>query len=273
MSIFLRWLTVSLALLAAPLSTPSAFADGLFAYAAGGPESFPFAVSPALDSGILALDLGMFGASALVDRSRPAPSRSELNPASIPGFDRVYYTTTPSSWMSYASDGTVAAVMALPAVLLLGMSARQVLTVGAMYLETMGFSFSAKDLLKAAVVRYRPYAYSPDADVSGFEADSSFPSGHSTVAFGAAVFAGYLAEELYPQSGSLQAFVWVTGLGLATLTMALRVGSGNHFLTDVVAGGLIGALGGFLIPYLHREDPPGGESAGSAPLVSFTFAP
>ena len=58
--------------------------------------------------------------------------------------------------------------------------------------------------------------------------------------------------QCYPNSDWKYA---VAGLsfGLAALTGGLRMASGNHFFSDVLAGAAIGTVVGFAIPYMHTK--------------------
>jgi undecaprenyl-diphosphatase len=52
---------------------------------------------------------------------------------------------------------------------------------------------------------------------------------------------------------------WLTlGIGAAATTLVGigRVKAGEHFPTDVIAGAMVGAGIGVLVPHLHREEPP-----------------
>jgi membrane-associated phospholipid phosphatase len=49
-----------------------------------------------------------------------------------------------------------------------------------------------------------------------------------------------------------QAVVGFAGGSIATTTSVLRVEAGQHFPSDVIAGGCIGVAGGVTIPLLHR---------------------
>jgi len=122
-----------------------------------------------------------------------------------------------------------------------------------MLAETLGLAYSADALVKSLVTRYRPYAYSspPPSDIGSGDIASSFPSRHATLAFASAVFAGTVFDSTHPDS-PYRALVWGGGLGLAAGICALRIASGDHFPSDVVAGAALGAGIGFLVPYLHR---------------------
>ena len=86
-------------------------------------------------------------------------------------------------------------------------------------------------MLKKTVREKRP-------DGSGH---SSFPSGHATAAFAAAV----MQSEYHPE----QAPLWLTGAGLIA---ASRVKLHRHYVHDVVAGSLLGAGAAELELYSKR---------------------
>jgi len=62
----------------------------------------------------------------------------------------------------------------------------------------------------------------------------------------------YLFTSYYPDSPLLVPFL-VADYALAGLTASLRVASGMHFVTDVVAGAVIGTAFDFLLPVLHQR--------------------
>jgi undecaprenyl-diphosphatase len=154
-----------------------------------------------------------------------------------------------------ASDITQAAAVAAPALLALGASSRDWLDIGVMYFEAAAIAYGVKNILKLAMNRYRPYLYSdhPPAElIAGGEYADSFPSGHATMAFAGATFFTYMFGYYHP--GSSWIFpVAVGSYGLAAATAVLRVTSGNHFMTDVLAGAAIGTLSGFLVPFFHLK--------------------
>ncbi len=247
--------TLIVSLLLGFVLAPLSFAQGT----AGSPtpQAFPYMVNPIEEAALTIGGLGLTGLAIELHKHKPPPDTSRLNPADIPPFDRLY-TTTYSSWMSYASWGTMGVSLLVPAVDLQGMSAEQVGIMGGMYGETLLLAYGAKELVKSVVVRYRPYAYNPatsKALLSSSEVEDSFPSGHTVGAFAAATFAGYTYSQLNPNS-PYQGVVWVTGLGLAGLTAILRVASGNHFASDALVGGVIGAAFGILVPWLHTQIQP-----------------
>jgi membrane-associated phospholipid phosphatase len=116
-------------------------------------------------------------------------------------------------------------------------------------------------VLKVGVSRPRPFTYAPEAarpdgghyDVGQDRAFYSMPSGHASNSWCAAGFA--VTDHLLtrPQAGWVErAAVGFAGGLLATATATLRVEAGQHFPTDVLAGGAIGAASGVGVPLAHR---------------------
>ena len=127
------------------------------------------------------------------------------------------------------------------------------LETGIMYLESAIFANGVKELGKSLVARKRPYMYFEDPEEDGVKSNDwkdSFPSGHSTWAFNAASFTSYVFCKYNPDS-SFKIPVVAGSFALAATTAAFRISSGNHFLTDTLAGAGIGCFSGFFIPWLH----------------------
>jgi undecaprenyl-diphosphatase len=91
-------------------------------------------------------------------------------------------------------------------------------------------------IVKRAVGRTRPCAIEPHCWANLLPPDRfSFPSGHSITAFGVAVSLAHF----YPLS--------LAALLFCAVSVALsRILLGMHFLTDVVAGSVLGAVLGYL---------------------------
>ncbi|MDR0569566.1 MAG: phosphatase PAP2 family protein [Spirochaetaceae bacterium] len=197
--------------------------------------------------------------------------KTEVNP-----FDR-------SLMFSYRKaldiTGTVAmyGLAVLPVLSLIGniTDIGAVITYGVMYGEALLLTFGTTEIIKKASGRSRPYTYFGGVP-EGLETDyyKSFPSRHSAIAFMSAGFLSSTFFTEYPNS-RLKLPVIAGSYALAAGIGALRIASGNHFLTDVLAGGLIGSLYGYLIPLLHlrQKDAPGFTAALTANgfLLSWKF--
>ena len=117
---------------------------------------------------------------------------------------------------------------------------------GRLLLESMLYSGIITDVLKVVAGRTRPYYTDNQWDFKGFkmtESSHSFPSGHATVAFSVSTI---LAERIG---------TWwsrVLFYGTASLTAYARVLNNQHWLSDVVFGGLIGFGTSWFV--LNREN-------------------
>lgn len=142
--------------------------------------------------------------------------------------------------------------LAMPAVLF-ALPATEWSTFLTMYLESALFALGFRSIGKAFTYRERPYTYFENYPTSALEDGDfarSFPSGHTTMAFVGATFAAYVFCMYYPDS-IFKIPVIAASSVFAVGTGALRILSGNHFMTDVLAGAAIGGLCGFLVPFVH----------------------
>lgn len=127
------------------------------------------------------------------------------------------------------------------------------LEIGITYAETMAVAFGLRCLFKATEQRARPYMYfdgAPQKEIDKGDAYKSFMSGHSIMTFAAAGFTTYTFLRYCPDSkwtAPVIAATWALALGTATL----RITSGCHFMSDVLAGAAVGTAVGFLIPLMN----------------------
>jgi membrane-associated phospholipid phosphatase len=130
-----------------------------------------------------------------------------------------------------------------------------------LYGEALLLSGGLTAVGKVVWSRPRPFTYLPESQrpddaryrIDNERAFQSMPSGHATTTWCAATFA--ITDHLIsrPQAGWVErSAVAFGGALLATTTSALRVEAGQHFPTDVMAGGAIGAASGVAVPLLHR---------------------
>jgi undecaprenyl-diphosphatase len=130
-------------------------------------------------------------------------------------------------------------------------------TIVTMYAETMLFAYGFKEFAKAVFDRPRPYMYFdnfPIEEVQKGDWNSSFFSGHTTLSFAAATFTSYVFCKYNPDS-KWKIPVIATSYTFAAATAAMRILSGNPFLTDVAIGAVVGSITGLLVPFLHYVNP------------------
>lgn len=130
--------------------------------------------------------------------------------------------------------------------------------VAVMYFETAALTGGLINLSKGLFKRKRPYVYNPDVplfDKQKVRARHSFFSGH--VAASSSFM--YLTAFMVDRYADRPVWKWVAWSGAVVVpgTVAVwRYTSGKHFPTDVIAGYLVGAGTGLLIPWIHRRQLP-----------------
>ena len=214
----------------------------------------------------------VFGGAALAAASLGLQVSTEATPVNrdeVNGFDRIAMFGY-SDGLDTASDFVQYAALALPLALALGVSQDQAFAAGVIYFEVVTRAFFAKNMVKFLVPRVRPWAYFPSADSApaGLERNDSFPSGHTTMAFAAAAFGVTVAILDLPSGSPWLVPFAASEVSLAVITGSLRVFSGMHFMTDVVAGAVLGAAIGVALPLLHTSWT-GGSVGKSVPTVRF----
>ena len=111
----------------------------------------------------------------------------------------------------------------------------------------VGLPSLTSSLLKRLIGRARPEAWTPDAQISFIPNltlydHQSFPSGHSTTAFAMAMVLVFI----WPRT------LW-PALAAALLIALSRVITGQHYLTDIVGGAVLGTLGAYAIRYFFAR--------------------
>ncbi len=225
-------------------------------------ESSPFALDYYADLGIAAGTIGLT-VTGLVLRNRVDgwDGKGVFKKSQINAFDKTWY----NEYRPAVDDlGTVAVIMnvfALPVgiyateAVLQNLPPLELATTGVMLAESYLLGYGIRNVIKSSVKRTRPYMYTDKWDWTGVDDGDyslSFPSGHTTDAFMGATFLSYTFCKYFPNS-KYRIPVIATSYALAATTGFLRVASGNHFMTDVLAGAALGTAVGFLVPFLHEK--------------------
>lgn len=219
-------------------------------------KSSPFNLDITLDTILLSSGLSLSASVILlddifkinqVDYNGETFSRNRVN-----SFDRIFMHPY-SKTMDLVGTAICGASLLFPLVNLATANS-QWIKIGTMYAETLLFAFGIKDLIKICENRARPYMYFdgyPQDEVDGGDWNNSFPSGHTTMAFAGASFAAFVFSQYF--DGVPRLAVICGSSVLAAGTALCRIMSGNHFLSDVIVGAVIGSASGILIPLLHRN--------------------
>ncbi|MDR1095557.1 MAG: phosphatase PAP2 family protein [Spirochaetaceae bacterium] len=206
------------------------------------------------------------GLASLIARNEPDRMPGKQDRGDVNPFDRPFMFPYNKS-LDFASDYGVYGMLLLPALSVLP-NIREpgtLLTYGIMYAEAFFLTAGTKNLLKNAIIRYRPYLYA-DGVPSGKETDyhNSFPSGSTAYAFLAAGFLSATCAYEFPES-RWKIPVIAGSYTLAAGVASMRILSGSHFLSDVLTGAAIGTLCGWLIPALHKT-----PRAANRPAILFS---
>lgn len=112
--------------------------------------------------------------------------------------------------------------------------------IGVVLLAGLTVTYYVVSFLKEVTARPRPYLVFPDVHVLIKEVSFSFPSFHTTDAFMAAMILSTFFK-----------WHWIF-FGLAALVGFSRVYVGVHYVSDVLAGALIGMLIGYVLVKVFR---------------------
>jgi membrane-associated phospholipid phosphatase len=165
------------------------------------------------------------------------PLATAIQTASSPATNQLSKVVTPlGAWAAFATSGVLVASG-------LVLHETHLTTMGREALEACILAGLMTDIAKPVFGRYRPYQSGNESIFKPFSGHDSFPSGHATVAFA-------LASVVSARSDG-----WVIptlSYTVASMVAYSRVNDSKHFVSDVVAGGLIGTtVGRFLV---HRHE-------------------
>ena len=157
-----------------------------------------------------------------------------------------------------ASDVFLYASLSIPVFMMIHPKARKdFLAVGFIYAEVALLTVGVTELAKNLVLRPRPYAYDSNVPMNvrtSKDARQSFFSGHASVTAALSFSSAKIFSD-YSDNPTHKALVWTGAIILPAVTSYLRYEAGKHFPSDIIAGYLVGASIGYLIPWLHRRKP------------------
>jgi undecaprenyl-diphosphatase len=199
------------------------------------------------------LAAGIFTSSWFIEIPPELPD--SLNSSDVNTFDRSLMVPYFNSTIANTATAMMVIMVGLSPVLpvLDNFNMNTIITYGVMYSQAFLLTFGTRNILKNTIPRFRPYSYDGRNPQSLETYDyNSFPSGSTSMTFLAATFASTTFSLEYPDSK----WKWPIIAGSYTLAASvgiMRIISGQHFITDVIAGAAIGSLYGWIVPFLHKK--------------------
>ena len=149
------------------------------------------------------------------------------------------------------------AALGMPLVFLPGKNERQNFgQISVLFVETMATTGIFYTMTAGLIDKSRPLVYNKDLPVdirAEGGAQRSFIAGHTAVTTAGTFFAAKVFNDFYPDSKAVP-YIWGGAAGISALMGYLRTKAGKHFLTDNIAGFIVGATSGILIPELHKKN-------------------
>ena len=202
--------------------------------------------------GLLSLGLGLKLKSAIKPFNLHNPSPTDLK--GIKNIDRsaIYnHSATAKS----ASDILGYTSIGLPIIFCLSNKTKgQRKDFLVMYSEVILLNVGVTGLIKHATKRPRPYVFGENVNKYSREsktAQASFISGHTSLLSSNMFFLASTFSRFHPTS-KLRPYIWGVAIAAPAVMGYLRVEAGVHYTTDVIAGYVLGAAIGLLIPALHK---------------------
>jgi membrane-associated phospholipid phosphatase len=199
------------------------------------------------------LGLGIVMASARLVKTQKAFCAPQCDPADLNALDRTTAGTWSPAWSTASDFGLYAIIAGAATVLVIDEGLIDALNDSVVIAESALSATAVSSLMSLTAGRPRPFLFGTNAPLdtrNGADAGLSFLSSHTAVSFALATSTYMASRRLNPKS---KVPLLILGLGLAAASFVgtARVEGGNHFITDVVGGAVVGTSLGVLIPSLH----------------------
>ena len=203
------------------------------------------------------LGIGIVMATTRLVRSQPAYCAPLCDKATLNALDAAtagFYNTT---WGT-ASDLGLYGILGVAAIVLVADEEfLPALNDTVVVAESALTAMAVSSLATLAAGRPRPFMYGEKAPLdarNSADAGLSFVSSHASVAFSIAVSTYMTERRVRPGRGVVfPAIVLASGLAMASFIATAPVEAGKHFITDSIAGAVIGSSMGVLVPALHKS--------------------
>jgi len=221
-----------------------------------GKNNSPYNLSRGLDMKIAGISGGLLLGSMLIDYTPMDLSEiAVLKPGDVPDYD----STAIDNWnvgSIKTSDVLLFSSIAVPGLLMFDQEIRSdyrnfYFVWAQSFFLTLGFT----NFTKVLVGRPRPYLYANNAsDDYKLKKDNrkSFFSGHTSISAVSWFLMASMYEDYKPGSNVLP-YLWTSAFLVPAYTAYCRYDAGKHFLSDVVAGYLVGSAIGVLVPKWYTK--------------------
>ncbi|MBI1267834.1 MAG: phosphatase PAP2 family protein [Cryomorphaceae bacterium] len=189
------------------------------------------------------------------DKGMSAVEVGNLRSSSINAIDKRFVNSYYHG-AALASDFVAIGSGILPACAFLFPAARKDLSeLAHMYAEVSFLNYAFATSTKSLVQRPRPFTYNTSVLLDEKllpDARRSFYSMHTSTTASYCFFTAMMVQQ-YSDKKWVKTSTWIAAAVAPMVTGLLRVRGGQHFVTDVATGYLIGAAVGIGVPYLHLK--------------------
>ena len=204
------------------------------------------------------LGIGLVMASTRLVRTQPAYCAPLCDRAQLNALDRATAGFYNTGWATASDVGLYGGMMGGAALFLwIDEGALPALNDAVVVAESALSALAVSSLATLAAGRPRPFLYGEKAPLdlrNSADAGLSFVSNHASVGFAVAVSTYITSRRLRTHVGDIvPTLVLIGGLTAASFVSTSRVLAGRHFVTDSIAGAVIGSSVGVLIPALHSS--------------------
>ncbi len=181
-----------------------------------------------------------------------------FNKNSVNSFDRTFAVFSYDKTIASVSDFSLISLSLTPSLFYFSKKFRtkEKFLIPVLFAEVLALNTGINFIVKNMVSRKRPYVYETNKNYekrTSSDATRSFYSGHSSLAFACATFSSAMFWEYYPQS-KWKIPITISLFSLATTIASLRVLAGQHFLSDVAFGALMGSATASFVLLSHKKD-------------------
>jgi membrane-associated phospholipid phosphatase len=117
----------------------------------------------------------------------------------------------------------------------------------------LGITAAEVTFIKSIIPRARPFVYHANAPMREklkTDANCSFFSGHTAMTAAACFFTAGMYTGIH---GPKNDWMWAVAAVPPVATGFFRYKAGKHFVTDIIAGFIVGSANGYILTQLHKK--------------------